>query len=388
MQRLVAVYFAIVKPEIGLLEESHFVDRAAAWYSDPDSSDSLEPILLMVGALGSFFSLDPHPKEAELFRMTKNAMSWRKFDADPSPDTTVTWILIALYMRCTGQPHGSWLASCVAMHHAETSGLHKEVQTSDIVYPAARVVDHSLAEHPRKLFWIADALNIMFSFECGNSRVNLDESTSNKPVMDSTTHGHQFVELANLLPSDTINHERGPDPPTALVNALTCIEGMSSESSFMALMRADMAFAIYRRLWLMSLTDAKDRAKIVLDIGETALHASKKLLEDKTPWWNVLHVPFQFVNIVLALGTPSSLSHVSQTITLLQQIAVAYPTHMVLEANIQAIAMVRMYQSRTSVELEALRRSSNASSIKDPLEIGQPGGTLETQNEEWNMCTF
>jgi hypothetical protein len=385
MQRLAAIYFAIVKPELGLLEEGDFLERAAARYADTNGFNELDPILLMVAALGSFFSPNPHPKEAECVRMTKTIMTWRRLSINPSPNTTATWILITMYMRCTGRPHGSWLASSIAMHQAEASGLHKEMQTIAVVYPAASAADHRLVKTRRKLFWIARALNIVFSFEYGRSRVNFDVITTKKPAPDVSGHAHQFVELADMLPSDFVDREREPDPPAALGNALTRIEEMSTESPFMTLLKADMAFAIYRRLWLMSLTDAKDRAETVLNIGRAALEASKTLLERRTPWWNVLHVPFQFVNVALAVSTPRSLAHIAEAMALLQQIADAYPTHMVREANNQAIAMVRMSRSRKEKELEALRDLPDAPPFDNPPSIGSTSGMTEAPNVDWNM---
>lgn len=103
MQRLAAVYFTIVKPELGLLEEADFLERASARYADTNGFNELDPILLMVAALGSFFSPNPHPKEAECVRMTKTIMTWRRLSINPSPNTTATWILITMYMRCTGR---------------------------------------------------------------------------------------------------------------------------------------------------------------------------------------------------------------------------------------------------------------------------------------------
>lgn len=209
--------------------------------------------------------------------------------------------------------------------------------------------------------------------------------TTKKPAPDVNGHAHQFVELADLLPSDFVDREREPDPPAALGNALTRIEEMSTESNFMTLLKADLAFAIYRRLWLMSLTDAKDRAESILNIGRSALTASKALLDTRTPWWNVLHVPFQFVNVALAVSTPKSLSLISEAMTLLQQISEAYPTHMVREANNQAIAMVRMSRSRKEKELEALQSLPDVPPFENPPSIGSTSGMTEAPNVDWNM---
>ena len=70
---------------------------------------------------------------------------------------------------------------------------------------------------------------------------------------------------------------------------------------------------------------------------------------------------------------------------LLQQIADAYPTHMVREANNQAIAMVRMSRSRKEKELEALRDLPDAPPFDNPPSIGSTSGMTEAPNVDWNM---
>ncbi len=160
---------------------------------------------------------------------------------------------------------------------------------------------------------MARALKVIFSFEYGRSRVNFDVVTTKRFAADNNGFSHQLVELADLLPNDYVDREREPDPPAALSAALTKIEELQSMSSFITMLKADLAFAIYRRLWLMSLTDAKDRADSVLTLGRAALAASGTMLEARIPWWNVLTTPFQFLCTVLAMDTPKSLSMFRRT---------------------------------------------------------------------------
>lgn len=385
MQRYSTVYFAIVKPELGLLDEAEFNEKAATRFTNTQGYHEMDPILLLVTALGSFFSPNPHPREAELVRATKQLLTERRWSVNPSPNTTAAWILMTIYMRCVGRPHGSWLSSSIAMHQAEASGLHKEMQTIAVVYPAVTAADHKLVKTRRKLFWIARALNIILSFEYGRSRINFDVITTKKFTSDNGSHAHQFVELAELLPSDFVDREREPDPPAALGNALTNIEEMQTDSAFMTLLKADLAFAIYRRLWLMSLTDAKDRAETVLSLGRTALKASSALLESKIPWWNVLHVPFQFICVSLAVSTPKSYAQVGEAMALLKRIADKYPTHMVHEAYNQANAMVRMSRLRKEKELDALRALPEGPPFEDHPSISSTSGMTEAPNVDWNM---
>jgi hypothetical protein len=354
MQRLAKAYFKLVRPEIGLLEEPDCMDQATARFANPTGDNDIDGILLGVAALGSFFSPNSHPREDEFVSNARIVLEQRSMVRSPTSNTVAGWILRTVYLRLTSRPHASWMASSVCMHQAEACGLHKEMQTIAVVYPAAPTGDHKLAKTRRRLFGIAKALNIIFSFEYGRSRINYDVVTTKRFAPDSGGHAHQFVELAELLPNDFVDREREPDPPAALSTALTKIEELQSDSAFINLMKADLAFAIYRRLWLMSLTDAKDRAESVINIGRAATSAAEKLLESRTPWWNVVSATFQFVCTLLAVGTPKSLAHVPEVMGLLHRISQSYDTHMVREAYNQALALVKASRKRKEKELEAL----------------------------------
>lgn len=354
MQALARVYFDTVKPEIGLLDESDFVEQASSRFADPHGENEIDAVLLGVAALGSFFSSNPHPREEDFVFSAKQVLDKKSTVRSPTSNSVFGWILRTIYLRLMSRPHSAWLASSIAMHQVEACGLHKEMQTIAVVYPAAPMGDHKLAKTRRRLFWMARALNIIFSFEYGRSRVNFDVVTTKKFAADSNGFSHQLVELADMMPSDFVDREREPDPPAALSSALTKIEELQSESSFITMLKADLAFAIYRRLWLMSLTDAKDRADSVLNLGKAALRAAETTLEARLPWWNVLTTPFQFLCTILAMSSPKSLSHVSEAMNLMHRISQTYDTHMVREAYNQAAALVKMCRARKERELEAL----------------------------------
>ena len=383
MQRLSRAYFQIVKPEIGLLEEPEFMEQAAVRFAEPQGEHDLDCVILGVAALGSFFSPNPHPREEDFVAVARKLLNHQSMVRSPSANNIAGWIMRTLYLRLTSRPHASWMSSSVAMHQAEACGLHKEMQTIAVVYPAAPTGDHRLAKTRRRLFWIARALNIFMSYEYGRSRVNFDVITTKKFAPDSGGHAHQFVELADLLPNDFVDREREPDPPAALGAALTKIQEMQSESSFINLLKADLAFAIYRRLWLMSLTDAKDRAETVIEIGKVALNAAEKLLETRTPWWNVLAATFQFLCVLLAVGTPRSLACVSEAMNLLHRIGQTYDTHMVREAYNQAAALVKMSKKRKEKELEALSAIPEQPPFEDYPSTTSVGMT-EAPNIDWS----
>lgn len=384
MQRLAKAYFQFVKPEIGLLEESEFMEQVDTRFAAPQGYNDFDSVALGVAALGSFFSPNPHPKEEDFLLASRAVLTEKSMSHAPSANNVAGWILRTLYLRLTSRPHAGWISSSITMHQVEASGLHKEMQTIAVVYPAAPSGDHKSAKMRRRLFWIARALNILLSFEYGRSRVTFDVVTTKKFAPDSGGYAHQFVELAEILPNDFVDREREPDPPAALSAALTKIEELQSESSFINILKADLAFAVYRRLWLMSLTDAKDRADTVVGLGKAAMTAVEKLLETRTPWWNVVACPFQFICVVLAVGTPRSLGNISGILSLLHRVAQTYDTHMVREAYNQAIALVRMARKRKEKELEALTTVPDMPPFDDHPSTGSTGMT-EAPNLDWAM---
>ena len=383
MQSLAKTYFRIVRVEIGLLDEDDFLESASARFANPQGEKDLDAVILGVAALGSFFSPNPHPAEDDFVANARKWLNEKTLVRAPTQNDVAAWILRTIYLRCTARPHAAWVTSCITLNLVEAVGLHKEMQTIAVVYPAAPTGDHKLAKTRRRLFWIAKSLNTILAFEYGRSKVYFDVVTTKKFAADSSTHAHQIVELAALLPSDFSDPDRDVDPPVILCSALTSIENMKSDSSFVNLLRADLAFAIYRRLWLMSLTDAKDRTDSVLSVGKEALEASTKLLETRTPWWNVLSNPFQFLCVVLAIGTPKSLALVSDIVSQLRRITETYDTHMVREAYNQALSLTEMARRRKEKELSALSEVRDLVPFEDSPTAGSTGVMSDGGNIDW-----
>ena len=387
LQRLSKVYFQIPNIEFGIIDEMDFQDQAAARYSNCKGLSDLDAVILGVVALGSFFSPNPHPRENDFVLAQRNLMMQKSVN-HPTFNSVAGWVLRTIYLRLTSRPHGSWISSSIAMHQVEGSGLFKEVFTIAVVYPAVPTSDQKIAKARRRLFWVARALNVILSFEYGRSRVSFDIITTKRFAVEQGFYAHQFVELAELLPNDWVDREREPDPPGSLCNALNKIEAMKTDSLFIQLLKADLTFAIYRRLWLMSLTDAKDRTETVIAIGRAALTASEKLLETRTPWWNVVHAPFQFLCVLIAIGTPKGLANVQDALSTLHRIAEVYDTHMTKEAYNQAASLVRMSRRRKEKELSALNSLPDVQPFEDypsAISRGSSVGLTDVPNFDWSQ---
>lgn len=74
LQNLSKRYFEVVQPEFGLLDEAEFHDQAAVRFSNSRGINDVDAVLCGVAALGSFFSLDPHPREDDFVCCARNIL--------------------------------------------------------------------------------------------------------------------------------------------------------------------------------------------------------------------------------------------------------------------------------------------------------------------------
>ncbi|KAI7529829.1 hypothetical protein KC317_g20246, partial [Hortaea werneckii] len=92
-QQYAKPYFTIVRPEFGLLEEPEFMEQAAARFSNPGGSHDVDAVILGVAAIGSFFSMNPHPKETEFVFGARDVLVQRGLSHSPSSNSVAAWIL-------------------------------------------------------------------------------------------------------------------------------------------------------------------------------------------------------------------------------------------------------------------------------------------------------
>ncbi|MCJ1454522.1 hypothetical protein MMC28_004875 [Mycoblastus sanguinarius] len=362
---LVDTYFRLVHPIFDILDQASFDQEVALrWNAGPQVAD-IDAVILGVAVLGSFFSIaGGHPREAEWGQQAKTLLESKI--TSPSATNIAAWILRSLYLRSITRPQVSWLSSARTMHLVESTGLHKDIQTIYIIIPAAPAISDPQQNLRRRLFWIARSLNTLFSYEYGRQRVNFEIITTSRPSHEPQHFSHQIIELAETLPSDVINPPDNPDPPSALLAAVKEINNMSTTSEFISLLKADVAFSIYRRLRIMGLTEAKESQADVIEVGSAAMKSAQSMLTASIPWWNVMTMPFQFVCVLLAVDTPDSLSRVADVVNFLSQIVQTYNTHMAREAYNTALLLVQLSQRRKETELGVLRGiTDSAAPVED-----------------------
>jgi hypothetical protein len=261
------------------------------------------------------------------------------------------------------------------MHQIEACGLHQEISNIAIVSPAPPESRESEMDVRRRIFWVSWALNRIISYEYGRSRVHLP-GTSVKPfdTTDSSTSSHILIALANSLPEDTHAHD---NEEAVIQSSLDALNQISIDSEPLILLRADIAFCLYRRLRSLharASVCARTTA-LVISIGISALPTVTSLAKQRLPWWTVISVPFQLVCVLLAIDSRESLSHVAQAMNTLESVGKHWDTHMAREAVGCAGLLVKLSRRRKEDDLRYLERSMPRNS--GPYGPVEPSDTAE-----------
>ena len=131
-------YFAAINPIFDIINPENFKNRVAQCWATQNVDLGFEVILLGVMALGSLSSPHVFIHEAEIVEQARLTLDRTFAHAEVliSVDFVAGWILRAIYLRSTTKPHVSWVASCMALHVAESIGLHQEVSEIKVAQKA------------------------------------------------------------------------------------------------------------------------------------------------------------------------------------------------------------------------------------------------------------
>lgn len=303
VKRLADAYFTAVHPVFGMVKAQKFwlqVDRA--WMSravDP----GFEVVLCGVLALGSLFSVQPYVHEEAMVDRSKTLLdtTFAYLDDLLSVDFVVGWLLRIVYLRCTAKSHVSWMASCMAMHVAESVGLHQEVGDIKIAQ-GNRIMDEDDIETRRTIFWTARSLNKLLSAQYGRTMVTLQNDGCRYPTV--TEDGNGFLSIIQPIPNLCDNATIASSSTTdVLLDAMTKLTSMSFDEPQLNMMRADAVFCIYRKLRHMGVMLSFIQNRAVIQIIEETLESAVSLKQQRRPWWTIVHTPFQSLCTLIALDS-------------------------------------------------------------------------------------
>lgn len=261
------------------------------------------------------------------------------------------------------------------MHLIEAAGLHQELSNIAIVSPAAPTYSEKEFDIRRRIYWVAWSLNTLTSCEYGRSRVRIPD-TSVK--LFDTKGASSYTEVLVTLATRTVWAE-DKNVRDSIQTSLTALNWITTNSEPLNLLKADVAFSLYRNL--RSLRSPRDSisaktAASVISIGISALPFVSSLAAQRTPWWTVISVPFQLLCILLAVDSRESLAHISTTMNVLEEVGLAFNTHMTREAVGCANLLVRLSRKRKEEDLKSLNVSPR-SGPRGPLDaVNGQGPTL------------
>lgn len=386
-ERYADVYFATVHPVFGFLEEERFIDETGRFWAVKSEASVSEAILAGVIALGSFFSASRgHAREAAIVKHAKEILDDPSFS--PSIDHVCAWILRTLYLRSITRPHRAWMASCEAMHLAEATGLHHEMDSvnTTLTDPGGQrpMMSKTGCEQARRIFWIACSTNSMTSYEYGRSSVVLSSVTCKLPQAPPGSSIAHIISVAQLVPCSLPDRKQGPDLPNTLAKLLQ----IPNSHPFVSMTKADLCMSLYRHARLLKQPPEKKDILSIITIGNSAVAAASTLASEHKYWWNVICSVFQYVCVLLALDTSESLSSVSSALGALEKIANELKTHMAKEAASTAKVLLRDSMRKKRREVELLEVADKGAEVEHAQMMEDADIDWDALLDPWNMSVF
>ncbi len=140
-----------------------------------------------------------------------------------------------------------------------------------------------------------------------------------------------------------------------LTRALTEILASPCDHEFITLTRAELCFAIYRRLRLLDPGPQEAQIQDILNVGMAAIHAARRLAAQKHPWWNIVNAIFQNLCVLLSVNSTESLGNLGPTMETLETIHQTFRSPLTQEALNTARLLIRASMDKKSKEVTSLR---------------------------------
>jgi hypothetical protein len=359
-------FFTSVNQIFDILNHEEFNHRVTRCWETQNIDDGFGVVLSGVMALGSLFSAHHTlTHEAEIVEQARLILdkTFAHSGVLLSVDFVVGWILRAIYLRSTTKPHVSWVASCMAMHIAESIGLHQEmseIKTSGRAQSQSRVMTETEIETRRRTFWAASSLNRLFSAQYGRTMITLQNIGCRYPIAVSGDGAENFISFIRLLPDlcDATN-SASSSAVVLLTEGLLRVSRVAIHKLPLILLRADAVFCIYRKLRYIGVTLSPIQIEVVLSVIRSALGAADSLALQLQQWWTIVGVPFHSICVLIALNTMESLTLLHKAMETLQNITNTFSSRRSKEALSTAHQLVKAAEKKRRGELECLQRCLN-----------------------------
>jgi hypothetical protein len=333
------VYFDKVHPIYGFIEREE-LERQIDYRLLDDGDETHDAVLCGVAALGCLFSeVEASNLEADLVETARLRLVSTIADI-PSETTITAWMLRVVYLRCAETHHTAWMASCILMHMVEAAGLHCEPTDESVLTLPQEHID---PEHRRRLFAIAQHLNIWTSFDMGRSRVSLYNAST---IMPSPRQGDYTNELMRLLPSSAeLDPDKTHDASELESTLIEVLNGVHSCAPSI-LAQCNLTLCLCRRLQSMNACFKRTTLEQILNVTSKAIQAAQTILDDRAPWHHMANIPFQIICVLLSIDTISAIAQIKDAMQVLRNIASVYNTQATREALNTASLLILLQQRR------------------------------------------
>lgn len=349
MLALAQVFYDKVDPVYGFIDREAFRYHLDNNWPSLPTNDPYEPVFCGVAALGYLFSSVKAPlQEIEIANRARLLLESLIATASPSVDLVTGCVLRVAYLRMTASPHIAWMASCTAMHMIEAAGLHCEPSPDSVLQLPANNCD---PETRRRIFGVAQHLNIWISFDLGRSRVALRGTSSLPPALRP---GSVTTEVLGLLPvSESLDPDKPIDAADLELALLHVLDGVYS-SPPSVLTQCNLMLCLCRRLRAVNYSIPGDILDRSLKVAEKGVAAARAMLETGRPWHHVAYVPFQVICVLLAIDSRASLSQLGEALNTLGAVAAVYDTDAMKEAYSTARLLILLHQRRKEEDSKTL----------------------------------
>ena len=345
MNSLTEVYFNEVDPCYGFLDRGDIEQRISRrWQAGSVTID--DAILCGVASIACLFSgLHELNTEALLAELLKSLLDL--VVAEPATvDIAIAWILRTVYLRLTSKPDEGWLTSCMTLHIVDSARLQCEPDQSDHFQHAGQQCSPDIR---RRMFGVAQHLNVWMSFDLGRSRVRLQNASS---VLPASRPGDYTTELLELLPLyeklDPSANLNGDD----LLLLLDDVLGRIHTQAPSILAQCNLMLCIFRRLHAVKRDQPPRTLARTLDLIGKSLDSANAMIEAGNPWHQLSNVPFHSICALLVVDSAQSFALLQPALSCMERLNQKYDTRATSEILHVARTLINLHQKRRRSEVQ------------------------------------
>ncbi|KAK1763254.1 hypothetical protein QBC33DRAFT_550256 [Phialemonium atrogriseum] len=351
MTSLSQTYFEKVAVVYGFIDRNTFLERLdQRWATDRGAVDPYDQVLCGVAALGLHFSQPSPPAiEPDLVESARALLEQESLSSPPSIDTVAGWVLRVAYLRMAATPHATWLASCSLMHVAEAARVHQEVPSQTVFDESPEAVNVDVR---RRLWGMAQHLNIWASFDLGRARITLPNA-STRPL--TPKHGDPTSQLLGLMPLTEVLDPNQTRSAEDLESDLAQLLDQVHEVPPLVMAHVNLVLCVFRRLRAQKPSRAHCHIEKVLSLVQRGLQAARRMVSEYCPWHHAANIPFQVICLLLALDSRASLKVLHEALSVLKQVRDTWTSAVMQEAYDTAYLLILLHQRRKEEDAKELR---------------------------------